>query len=138
MRHLTRARLCCVALLTVALLVTLLRPTREPPPRNVWAWESYQALQLGMSEEEAEAIFGSPAGEHNCEPFRAHWCQSGDPEEMDRSAPATRHEEWVYDDGRVIVGFDAGGQVRSKRFSSNWYVPETPLDILRGWLEALF
>jgi hypothetical protein len=125
-------------LLSGVAIAILVSSWREPVVMNIRASATYQAISLGMSAEEVETAFGSPPGDYNRGPFSLPPCSTGAPCEKDAFAPAVRFEEWVYDDGRVTVGFDSDDKVRSKSFLPNVSTPESPTQMLRRWVQSLF
>jgi hypothetical protein len=111
----TRRRLTIdVLLLLVAICLGLLWFLSLPKHRFTAAM--LDRIHLGMTEEEAQAILGTP--EHLAYPDAPPISIS--PTERPSKARRVRMEWYSFDDldgGRIIVDFDKAGRVQSARFS---------------------
>jgi hypothetical protein len=120
----------CVAAVLVASYLAL----RWAAPRHHINKEGFDAIRVGMSEQEVEAILGGPPGDYSATgavPCPAAYASSGTL--LDRGVEDLR--SWVGDDAAINVAFDAGGLVVWKdQVPILMHTREALLDRVRSWL----
>jgi hypothetical protein len=119
-----------VALLGVALLLWLTpRPRIDP--------DSFEQLQIGMSEHDVERVMGAPAGDYSRSGRRIFYGLVDIIEGPRRRWPEFRAKEWRGDEFGVIVAFDEDGRVADKAMGTAvggvTLSSPTSLDRLRRW-----
>lgn len=104
-------------------------------PRHPIGRDGCEAIQLGMTEREVEAILGGPAGDYTSgRPLVVVPAKPGPFLTAAEGRLISYVRFWKGDAGEVSVGFDRDGQVSCKRFDELTSAPESLLAKLRRWL----
>jgi hypothetical protein len=107
-------------------LALLLPPRRDRPTSD-----PYEAIRVGMTESEVEALLGGPAGDRST--GRADFCIAMTREEHEAFHAALVTKEWVNDDALIWIGFDQNGRVNRKFATANRGGPPSWFDRVRRW-----
>jgi len=102
------------------------------PPRHRITQENIEAIRVGMSEDEVEAILGVPAGNY-CS-FECFYSYPAFARQEPTDLPGNK-KEWVGEDNCIRVRFDDSGRVAAMRYGHVLgRVSEPFLTKLRRWL----
>ena len=125
----------CLAAMLLAGYVVL----RLTTPSHRISAESFEAIQIGMTEQEVEAILGAGAGVHTsrCD-TGSYFGRCGDPVlgmDMTKRQGVLRGKEWVTEDVSIYIFFDKNGLVARKCSGTGEpHGDESFLGKLRRWL----
>jgi 4-amino-4-deoxy-L-arabinose transferase-like glycosyltransferase len=99
---------------------------------NRSTWDSYRAIQNGMTLQEVEALMGGPEADRSTSPTSFCVAMTDDDNLAFHSNLVTK--KWVNDDALIYVGFDGDGRVAHKFCTANRARPPNWLDRARLWL----
>jgi hypothetical protein len=122
------------ALVALATLFRLFAARIEPR----YCGDAFDRIQLGMSQQDVESVFGEPEGDYNAGPFVGPCCGVGLPHKSNPVTVALRGLIWIYDDAEVVVGLDGKGQVVSVTSVPNAYRPPSLVEELRSRFKRVF
>jgi hypothetical protein len=125
------------------ILACVVGVTELLPRRPAFSWDTVSKIEAGMHEEEVHGLLGGPPGDYRTRIdgfmiFRGD-CETdvslllSDPD-VRSGKRFVRVEEWLNNDGRVRVGFNAEGQVLAAESKGFIYAGPDFLTTLRRWL----
>src|SRR5260370_18431614 len=120
------------ALAAFAIVVRTIAPKIEPR----YCGDAFALIELGMSQQDVEAVFGEPEGDYNTGPFEGPSCGVGLPFKGYAGEQVVTGLIWTYDDKEIVVGLDAQGKVASVGSAPNLYGTGRPPSFLEKiqWL----
>jgi hypothetical protein len=113
-KHIAVASLAVLIILVVAAITAVGVIWWLPPLPRVHR-ASYEQLQKGMTEEEVEAVMGSPAGDYTTGPV-VHGDFHRPVLYVDRAELLVEWKTWVTDHAEIGVRFDRHGRLGEKSF----------------------
>jgi hypothetical protein len=82
-------------------------------PRPQINHDDYLGVEMGMTEAQVETVLGGPAGDYRVGDVL--YTVGGD-DEIRQGRPIVRSSDWRGNEGLVMVGYDADGQVAGKTY----------------------
>src|SRR5688500_6164812 len=128
--HTRRLLVVTVLVGAVVVLVCWLRPARRGGP----TLQAYNQVQLGMTQEEVEQLFGMPPGDYSTGPTVFIYAHSGGLGIIANKASSSLR--WTGDEREVVVYFDQNGRTIGRVCWGNIHTPWW--ERARRWLEQLF
>jgi hypothetical protein len=125
---------CTFALIVLSLFFRAFTPRIEPK----YCGNAFTRIELGMSQQDVESVFGKPEGNYNAGPFVGPTCGVGLPSKSDAVKPSVRWLSWTYDDAEIVVGLDVDGQVVTAHSAPNVYRPTSFFEELQGFFKRVF
>jgi hypothetical protein len=101
-------------------------------PRHCITEENLNKIGMGMTEDEVVQILGAPAGDYSTGKHLYHPELIGGPARVYSGRLACK--EWVGDEGKIRVCFEASGRVFVAYHSGVFRQEQGVLDRLRRWL----
>jgi hypothetical protein len=95
------------------------------------AQDAFATIQIGMTLEKVEAIFGNPSGDYTQGPFVPPHCKAVTSEFLRIERQAASWRKWRYDDGEVTIWLNGDEIVLLKDFDCNFCQPPNPINNIR-------